>query len=314
MLAAFATAQSAADPLAGLEVGERPEPDPPPGWEVVEVRAATVNRHDLWSLQGPPLAADRLPMILGTDAAGIGADGRRVLPYPVIGAYPDRWHLLSEGPPGTLAERVAVPSENLVEIPPELTFEEAACLPTAYLTAFRMLFTRGGVGPGDRVLVQGATGGVATAAIVLARGAGAEVYATSRSERGRGLARSLGAISCSPGERLPRRVDVAIETVGAPTLADSIGAVRNQGRVVVAGATGGARAQVDLERLFLRQVSVVGSSMGTQAELRTLIDFMITAELRPVIGRVFELGEAEDAFRAVHEGEPCGKVVVRRRR
>lgn len=313
MLAAFASSQSAADPLAGLEVGERPEPDPPPGWEVIEVRAASVNRHDLWSLQGPPLAADRLPMILGTDAAGTGGDGRRLVAYPVIGPYPGRWHLLSEGPPGTLAERVAVPAENLVEIPPELTFEEAACLPTAYLTAFRMLFTRGGVGPGDRVLVQGATGGVATAAIILAGGVGAEVYATSRSERGRGLARSLGAVPCQPGERLPQRVDVAIETVGAPTLAHSVAAVRNEGRVVVAGATGGSRLEIDLERLFLRQISVVGSSMGTRQELQALIDFLIAANLRPAIGRVFELGEAEEAFRAVAEDQPCGKVVVQRR-
>src|SRR6478672_9444259 len=175
MLAASAVRTDPDDPLGGLEVAERPDPDPRPDWVTVRLRAASLNHHDLWSLQGVGLPADRLPMILGCDAAGVDEEGNEVLVHSVI-ASPG-WHgdetldpdrtLLSELYPGTLAERVAVPRRNLVAKPPALSFEEAACLPTAWLTAYRMLFTRASVAPGATVLVQGAGGGVSTALIQL---------------------------------------------------------------------------------------------------------------------------------------------------
>jgi NADPH:quinone reductase-like Zn-dependent oxidoreductase len=310
LLAAFVADQNPDDPLAGLHVGEQPAPDPPAGWEVIEVRAASVNRHDIWSLHGPPPRRERLPMILGTDAAGVDGGGRAVIAYPVIGDYCGRWTLPSEEHPGTLAERVALPATALLEMPPELSFEQAACLPTAYLTAFRMLFRCGGVGPGDRVLVQGASGGLASAAILLAKAAGASVLASSRSEGGRELAESLGATSIAPGERLPSRVDAVIETVGEATWEHSLGAVRSGGRIVVAGGTSGLQVPLDLEHLYLRRLSVVGTSMGTREDLESLLSFIVAAGVRPLIDRVEPLAEARAAFAAVIEGTTRGKAVL----
>jgi NADPH:quinone reductase-like Zn-dependent oxidoreductase len=179
---------NAVEPVSGLGGGEPAPPAVPDGWVTVDVRAASLNHHDLWSLRGVGLAADRLPMILGCDAAGVDADGNEVVVHSVVSD--DAWRgdetldpkrsILSERHPGTFAERVAVPRRNLVRKPPELSFAEAACLPTAWLTAYRMLFTRAGVVPGMTLLVQGAGGGVATALIVLARAAGLRVWTTSR--------------------------------------------------------------------------------------------------------------------------------------
>ena len=177
MLAAYAAPTNADDPLAALEVGERPEPEPPDGWVTVEVRAASLNHHDLWSLRGVGLPEDRLPMILGCDAAGVDADGNEVIVHSVIAS--DGWRgdetldpkrtLLSEKHQGTLAERVAVPRGNLVPQAGRALVRGGVCLPTAWLTAYRMLFIKAGVQPGGTVLIQGAGGGVASAAIVLAR-------------------------------------------------------------------------------------------------------------------------------------------------
>src|SRR5262245_30641384 len=197
MRAAYAVRFDDADPLAALEVGERPEPVPSTeDWVTVEVRANSLNHHDLWSLRGVGLTEAQLPMILGTDAAGVGPDGGEVVVYPVIfERAPDGrpFSLLSEVYPGTIADRVAVPSYNLVPKPAGLSFAEAACLPTAWLTAYQMLTTRGRLAKGGSVLVQGAGGGVATAAVVLALALGARVYATSRDPAKRERIGALGA-------------------------------------------------------------------------------------------------------------------------
>src|SRR5215475_3794741 len=168
MFAVTATRIDAEDPLAGLELGERADPSPPDGWEVVTVKAASLNYHDVWTLQGVGISADRLPIILGCDAAGVDATGREVVVHAVIGdptivggdetLDPAR-SLLSERYDGTFAQRVTVPRRNLLPKPGVLSFEEAACLPTAYLTAYRMLFDRSGTKPGSTILVQGAGGG-----------------------------------------------------------------------------------------------------------------------------------------------------------
>ncbi len=202
MLAAAATAIDPADPLAGLTVGQMPEPEVPEGWVRVHVKAASLNHHDLWSLKGVGLPADRLPMILGCDAAGVLDGGREVIVHGVIGnpsagggdeTLDPKRSLLSEVYQGTLAEQVVVPARNVIDKPAELSFEEAACLPTAWLTAYRMLTTKAGVQPGQTVLVQGVGGGVATAAIALAHQLGARVWATSRDESKRAAAVELGA-------------------------------------------------------------------------------------------------------------------------
>ena len=188
MLAAYAHSSSPDDPLSALRVGEVDDPRPPDGWVVVEVRAACLNHHDVWALRGVGLPAERLPMVLGCDAAGVDPDGNPVIVHALI-VSPD-WRgvetadpkrtLLSELHPGTLAEKVAVPRRNLIPKPEALSFEEACCLPTAWLTAYRMLFDRSGLEPGQTVLVQGCGGGVASAAIALGRAGGLRVWATGR--------------------------------------------------------------------------------------------------------------------------------------
>ena len=318
MFAAFAARIDADDPLSGLELGERPDPDAPDGWATVTVRAASLNHHDVWSLRGVGLPEDRLPMILGCDAAGVDADGNEVVVHAVV-SDPDwrddetldpRRSLLSERHPGTFAERVAVPRRNLVPKPPELSFEEAACLPTAWLTAYRMLFTRGDVRPGMTVLVQGAGGGVATAAIVLGSAAGVRVWTTSRSEEKRAKALELGAEQAfEPGARLPERVDVVLETVGVATWSHSVKALKPGGTIVVSGATSGADPKAELTRVFFLQLSVVGSTMGTRDELERLGRFCASKGVRPVIDRTLPLREAREGFAAMVEGDVFGKVV-----
>jgi NADPH:quinone reductase-like Zn-dependent oxidoreductase len=319
MLAATATAFSTDDPLAGLELSDRPEPEVPDGWARVQVRAASLNHHDLWSLRGVGLREEQLPMILGTDAAGVDEDGNEVVIHGVVASpgwtgdetLDPKRSLLSERHPGAMAEHVAVPRRNLVPKPVALSFEEAACLPTAWLTAYRMLFTRGAVKPGMTVLVQGAGGGVATAAIALARAAGVRIWATSRSESKRERALELGADAVfESGARLPERVDVVLESVGEATWSHSLKSLKPGGAIVVCGATSGPAPSADLNRVFFLQLSVIGSTMGTAQELGQLVQLLDTAGVRPVIDRVLPLADAREGFAALDAGEVFGKVVL----
>jgi NADPH:quinone reductase-like Zn-dependent oxidoreductase len=316
MLAAYASAINADDPIAGLSVGDL-TPDTPADWVRVRVRASALNHHDLWSLRGVGLPADRLPMILGCDAAGTDPDGNEVVVHAVIpeSDVPDetmdaKRTLLSEKYPGTLAEFVAVPRRNLVPKPPELSFAEAACLPTAWLTAYRMLRVRGRLPEGGSVLVQGAGGGVATAAVVLGRALGARVYATSRDAGKRERIAALGATALEPGARLPERVDVVIETVGVPTFDHSLRCAAPGGRIVVSGATAGHLASVDLRRVFFLQLEIVGSTMGTRDELGALLALCVEQGIRPVIDSVYGFSEVRRAFQELAKGDVFGKIVL----
>ncbi|HZR52869.1 MAG TPA: zinc-binding dehydrogenase [Streptosporangiaceae bacterium] len=320
MFAVTAARIDADDPLAGLEAGERPEPKQRDGWVTVTVRAAALNHHDVWSLRGVGLPADRLPMVLGCDAAGIDPDGNEVIVHAVIGD-PDagggdetldpRRSLLSERHDGTFAERVAVPRRNLVPKPAALSFEQAACLPTAYLTAFRMLFEKSGAEPGSTVLVQGVGGGVATALIVLGHAAGYRIWATSRSEAKRERAREFGADRVfATGERLPERVDVVMESVGQATWAHSVRSLRPGGRIVICGATSGDAPPAELTRVFFTQLSVVGSTMGTRDQLARVARFCEQTGVRPLIDRVLPLAQARDGFAAMIAGDQIGKIVL----
>ena len=319
MFAVTATSFDAENPLAGLTLGEVPEPEVPDGWVLVTLRAAALNHHDIWSLKGVGLRPELLPMILGCDGAGIDADGDEVIIHAVI-ADPDagdgdetldpRRSLLSERFPGTLAERIAVPRRNLIPKPASLTFEQAACLPTSWLTAYRMLFTRAALRPGDTVLVQGAGGGVSTAAIALARAAGLRVWATSRSEEKRARATELGAHAVfAPDERLPEKVDAVVETVGRATWANSVRAVRPGGVVVVSGATTGDDPSADLTQVFFLQRSVIGSTMGTRGELQRLVSMVDATGVRPVIDSVRPLADAQSGFAEMLNGDQFGKIV-----
>ena len=318
MLAVAASSFSESDPLSGLVIGDQPDPSQPDDWVVVQVRAAALNHHDLWSLRGVGLRADQLPMILGCDAAGVDQDGNEVIVHTVV-ASPDwtgdetfdpKRSLLSERYPGTLAEKVAVPRRNLVPKPPELSFVDAACLPTAWLTAYRMLFTNSNTAPGDTILVQGAGGGVATALVALGAASGRRMWVTGRHEAKRARALELGAHAAfESGARLPERVDAVMETVGAATWAHSVRSLRPGGTIVTSGATSGPNPPEDLTRVFFLQLRVVGSTMGNRDELMRLASFCAITGVRPVIDAVLPLRDAEDGFRRMADGDLFGKIV-----
>jgi NADPH:quinone reductase-like Zn-dependent oxidoreductase len=322
MFAVYASHTAPDDPLSALVVGERPDPVVPEGWTTVSVRAASLNHHDLWTLRGVGIAEDRLPMILGCDAAGVDADGREVVVHAVIGdpaagggdeTLDPRRSLLSEVHPGTFAETVAVPRRNLVAKPAALTWAEAACLPTAWLTAYRMLATRSGLRAGDTVLVQGAGGGVATALVMLAGAMGLRVWVTSRDEGKREHALRIGANAAyESGARLPERVDAVMETVGAATWSHSLKSLRPGGRIVVSGATSGLNPPADLARVFFLQLSVVGSTMGTLDELRRLVTLLAATGVRPLVDREVPMADARSAFEALAAGDVFGKIVLTR--
>lgn len=318
MFAAYAARIDRDQPLNGLELGERPEPEARPGWTTVTVKAASLNHHDLWSLRGVGIGDEALPMILGCDAAGVDADGNEVVLHSVIGEtghgvgpYEKR-SILTEKYQGTFAERVTVPVWNVLPKPKELSFEEAACLPTAWLTAYRMLFSNAGVRPGDAVLVQGAGGGVATAALVLGKAAGLRMYATSRDEAKRKRAVELGAVEAyEPGARLPERVDAVIETVGAATWSHSVKSLRPGGTLVISGATSGpSPASAELNRIFFLELRVVGSTMGSKDELTDLLAFCAATGVRPVIDEVLPLDRAREGFARMAGGDLFGKIVL----
>ncbi|NYI46732.1 NADPH:quinone reductase-like Zn-dependent oxidoreductase [Nocardioides aromaticivorans] len=315
-------ASSADDPLTGLVLGERPDPVAPEGWTTVTVKAASLNHHDLWSLRGVGLKAEALPMILGCDAAGYDEDGNEVVVHAVVSdpawigdeTLDPRRSLLSERHQGTLADKVIVPTRNVVPKPASMSFEEAACLPTAWLTAYRMLFTQGGLKAGDTVLVQGAGGGVATALVALARAGGLRVLATSRDEAKRAKALELGAHEVfESGARLPVKVDAVMETVGRATWSHSIRALRPGGKIVISGTTSGPNLDdAELTRIFFLQLSVIGSTMGTRDELASLVTMLDATGVRPVIDRVLPMTEAREGFAAMAAGDVFGKIVFTR--
>lgn len=322
MLAVYADSFSATDPLSGLVVGERPDPVAADGWTTVALKAASLNHHDLWSLRGVGLKQEALPMILGCDASGIDEDGNEVVVHAVISGPewtgdetldPGR-SLLSERYQGTFCDTVLVPRANLVPKPASMSFEEAACLPTAWLTAYRMLFVRGGLKAGDSVLVQGAGGGVSTALITLGRAAGLRVLVTSRDESKRGRALELGAHEAyESGARLPRKVDAVMETVGKATWSHSVRSLRPGGVVVTTGTTSGPDLDnAELTRIFFLQLSVVGSTMGTRQELASLVSMLDATGARPLIDRTLPLEQAADGFAAMAGGDIFGKIVFTR--
>ncbi|QWZ08918.1 zinc-binding dehydrogenase [Nocardioides panacis] len=322
MFAVYAESFSSDEPLSALTVGERPDPVAPDGWTTIDVKAASLNHHDLWSLRGVGLKQDALPMILGCDAAGLDEDGNEVVVHAVVSdpswtgdeTLDPKRSLLSERYQGTFADKVVVPRRNVVPKPASLSFEEAACLPTAWLTAYRMLYTQGGLKPGDSVLVQGAGGGVATALIALGRAGGLRVYATSRDEAKRTRALDLGAHEVfESNARLPRRVDAVMETVGKATWSHSVKALRPGGTLVISGTTSGPDVDnAELTRVFFLQLRVIGSTMGTRSELASLTELLDVSGVRPVIDQVLPMEQAADGFAAMAGGDLFGKVVFTR--
>ena len=307
--------------------GDQPEPQSRPFWSTVSVRAVTVNHHDVWSLQGVGLSAEQTPMILGTDAVGILDEdipgkhglkaGREVVLYTFVG---------TDGAgvaPGSVARffrrsipvpwpKTAVPSANVFAKPSNLTEIEAAALGTSWLTAYSLLFDAAGVKPGDSVLIQGAGGGVSTAAIQLAQAAGLEVFVTSREADKRAKALKLGAHAAFEiGARLPGKVDAVIESVGAATWSHSMKSVRPGGTIAICGATTGDQPGAELTRLFFQDIRVRGSTMGSREDFARLLRFVERANLHPAIDSVFSgLDAAPEAFAKMIEGNVFGKIAI----
>jgi NADPH:quinone reductase-like Zn-dependent oxidoreductase len=320
MHAIYANGINRDDPLSVLAIGDV-EPKPTPeDWVDVDVKAMSLNHHDVWALKGQALREEQVPMILGTDAAGIGPDGSPVVVHAVIGepvqgdeTLDPKRSLLSEVYPGTLAERVRVPARNLIPLPDGMTFAEAACLPTAYLTAYRMLATKSNSSAGDTVLIQGAGGGVATAAILLAKAMGLRVWVTSRDAAKADWARSIGADDAFEiGARLPGKVDAVIETVGEATWDHSLKSLRPGGTIVVSGATSGAMPPAQLNRVFFLQLVIAGSTMGTVEEFARMLALLAESGVRPIIDRELAMDDAREGFAALVEGTVRGKIVLTR--
>ncbi|HET6258937.1 zinc-binding dehydrogenase [Pseudonocardia sp.] len=321
MFAVYAAEPNADAPLDSLTVGERPEPEVPDGWVAVTVSAASLNMHDLWTLRGVGIKPEQFPMILGCDGAGTLEDGTEVVLHSVIGdatlhgdeTLDPKRTLLTEKHQGTFAETVVVPKRNAVPKPAGLSAVQASVMGTAWLTAYRMLFVKSGLRPGQTMLVQGASGGVSTALVQLGSAAGMRVWVTGRTEDKRAVAEKLGAHATFPsGERLPERVDAVFETVGDATWSHSMRSLRPGGAIVVCGSTSGPNPGADLQRLFFLQLRVIGSTMGTRDELSDLLRFVAEAGIKPEIGLELPMDQAEGGFRAMLEGETSGKIVFTR--
>lgn len=326
-------------------IEEIPEPRPAPGEVVIDVKAAALNHLDIWVRKGRPGVKFTYPHVLGSDACGVVAElgqgvtdlkpGDEVVLNPGLnsgkGEYCDRGQQ-SEDPAfgiiglsrlGTFAERVAVPAGNLRPKPEHLTIEEAAALPLAYLTAWRMLMTRAALVPGETVLIHGIGGGVALAGLQLAKLASADVIVTSSSDDKLARARQLGADHCINYKTTPgvaamvreitrgRGVDIAFDTVGAATWPINFEAVRRGGRIVHCGVTTGATVQANISALYWNHLSVLGSAMGSHEDFRQMVNAVTHARLQPVIDSVFPLDQAREAIAHMEAGNQFGKIVLK---
>ncbi len=319
--------------LEALRVEELPEPAPPPGWLTLDVKAAAVNHLDLWVRRGLPLAT--YPLTLGSDAAGIVREtGERVLLNPGLScgacefcARGDKpmcrdYQIFGEHRDGAQADVLVAPRANLIPIPDSLSFEEAAAAPLVYLTAWRMLLVRGRLRAGEDVLIWGAAAGVGTACVQLARLAGARVIATASTPAKAAKLAELGAdlvIDASTEDVVARikaltgkrGVDVVVDYVGKDTWGRSLQCLRRGGRLLTCGATTGHDPVEDLRQVFYRQLEIIGSTMGNDAELKDVLRLLFAGRLRPVIDAVLPLGEVAEAHRRLESRTACGKLILR---
>lgn len=330
--------------IENVAVRDVPRPEPGPGEVTVAMRAAAFNHLDLWTLRGALKIEHHFPHVLGADGAGVidaaGAGvapgfrpGDRVLVNPALSCGACErcrageqsecagFRMLGEHEPGTFAEVVKVPAGNVFPIPEHLEFAEAAALGVTFITAYRMLFTRGALRPGEWVLVTGIGGGLALSLFQLARPAAGKVIVTS--SRGEKLRRAaeLGADAGvnyreeDVGRAIrrltaKRGVDLAVDSAGGPSLDGALRSLRKGGRIVIAGATAGATPELDVRRLFWNQLSVIGSTMGSVRDVSDMLRLVGGAGLRPIVDRVVPLAEAPAALRRLEEGGQFGKIVV----
>jgi NADPH:quinone reductase-like Zn-dependent oxidoreductase len=323
MFAVYATHAAPNDPLSALKIGEMPEPAVPKDWVRVKVSHASLNRHDLFTLRGISghPGGIKFPIILGNDAAGTLDDGTPVVIYPMMGSADWRgdetldpaWHIPSEFIHGTFADFAVVPKRNAIPLPKTLSPLHASVLGTAWLTAYRALFTKSRLRGGDTVLIQGATGGMATALVQLGRAAGFEVWATSRTKEGRAQAKALGAHQAfAANEPLPRKVPAVVDNIGSDTWTHSMASLARGGTLVVTGGTTGFEAPLNLLPLIADQLTITGSIMGTLDDMKNMINLIAQARIEPEIGGVLPMEQAEEAFRAMWESRTRGKTVFTR--
>lgn len=323
MFAIYATHAAPNDPLSALKTGEMPEPDVPERWVRVKVSHASLNRHDLFTLRGISGHPEgiKFPIILGNDAAGTLDDGTPIVIYPMMGSddwrgdetLDPKWHIPSEFIHGTFADYTVVPKRNAIPMPSTLSPLHASVLGTAWLTAYRALFTKSGLRAGDTVLVQGATGGMATALIQLGCAAGFEVWATSRTEEGRAQAIALGAHQAfAPNEPLPRKVPAVVDNIGPDSWAHSMSSLARGGTLVTLGGTTGLEVPLNLLPMIADQLTITGSIMGTLDDMKNMINLIAHARIEPEIGAILPMERAEEAFCAMWEGRARGKTVFTR--
>lgn len=319
MLAVSATAPNVGNPLSGLKVDRVPLPTVPEGWVRVRLSAAAINYHDIFTLQGFATHPLKFPRILGCEGCGSLEDGTPVILYPVMNdpdylgdetLDPGR-HVFHEITEGTLAEYVIAPLRNVLPRPSDLDATHGAVLGISWLTAYRMIFTKSGLRPGQTMLVQGSSGGVSTALIQLGAIAGMRVWCTGRSAEKRDLAVKLGAErTFAPGEFLPSQVDAVFDTSGAATWEHSLASVKPGGSIVTCGAHGGFKISMDLLRIFNDQISIHGVYAGTLKEFKDLIQFVVSKRISPMIGAVVSLSDAHRAMKGILEGHTSGKTVL----
>lgn len=301
-----------------LRYEDAPDPTPAEGQVLVRLRAAALNHIDLWIRSGQPSVPK--PRILGSDGAGERVDtGDRVVINPGLD---DGRLIVGEHIDGTDAELIALPKDYLHAIPDSMSFEQAAAFPMVFETAFRMLVTKAQLRKGEWVLVWGIGGGVASASLAIAKAFGARVLATSSSDAKLEQARELGAdalVNHASGDVAGAvkeatggdGVDVVVEHVGAATWKTSLAAVRPGGRIVVCGATSGANPLAQLHRIWWKQLTIYGSTMGTREDFAGAFELVKSGRARPVIDEVFPLAEARAAHERMERGEQFGKIVLR---
>jgi NADPH:quinone reductase-like Zn-dependent oxidoreductase len=302
-----------------LRYEEAPDPVAADGEVLIRLRASSLNRLDLWVRRGLPSVPK--PRILGADGAGVRVDtGAPVVINPGI-EHGERITVIGEHTDGTNAELIAVPKSQVYPIPDGLSFEEAAAFPLVFETAYRLLVTRARLEPDEWVLVWGVGSGVGSASLVLAKALGARVLATSSSEAKLERARELGADACvnhatSDVREEVKRVtggrgaDVVVEHVGQETWATSLACACVGGRVAVCGATTGPNPPANLHRVWWKQLTIVGSTMGTRADFEAVYDLVASGRARPIVDRVFPLAEVQAAHAYLESGAQFGKVVL----
>jgi len=328
-----------------LQLEEVPTPEPGPGQVAVDIHAAALNRLDIFVRGGLPNLCVSYPHILGSDVAGVVAEvgagvspdqvGREVVLNPGISCgrcheclsgwdnlCPD-YEILGENTTGGYAERIVVPATNLLDKPARLSMTEAAAVPLTFLTAWQMLVTRARIRPGETVLLHAAGSGVGSVGLQIAKLHGARVIALASTDDKLAKARALGAdetVRSSDDDwpkqvrKLPgvgrRGVDIVFEHVGQATWPHSIKLCRNGGRIVTCGASSGWDASTDLRHVFFRQLQILGSTMGSKADLHRILPLVQAGQLSPVVDRTFPLAEAADAHRYLDRREQFGKVVL----